>query len=307
VKQIARRESAPSSPSLLDGLFRRLRDLAGGGENGGLRETLEELIEDSNEEVGPAAFTPEQRTLLLNALSFGELRVDDVMVPRTEIEAIAAEAGLPDVIKAMRNGKHTRLIVYRETLDDVLGIVHLKDLLDFWGDGESFHLEAVVRPVLVVPPSMRIIDLLLEMRDSKMNLAIVVDEFGGTDGLVTIEDLVEELVGELQERTGHSSNSSRIVLLPGGVADVDARIDLEELERDLGFEFLSDAERDDADTLAGLLVSLVDRVPQAGEVVDHASGLRFEVTDGDPRRVTRVRISGLPEPRATGREPAPLF
>ena len=235
MKQLAGRESEP--PSLWDGLFRRLRDLAGRNEGMGLREALEELIEEAQEE-GTGELAPEQRALLLNALSFGQLRVDDVMVPRTEIACVAVEARLTTVVEAMRAGGHTRLVVYRETLDDVLGIVHLKDLLAFWGDGSAFHLEAVVRPVLVVPTSARIIDLLLEMRDARMHLAIVIDEFGGTDGLVTIEDIVEELVGELQT-SGASALSDMMKQLPDGSMEADARIALEDLERDLDYRFVT--------------------------------------------------------------------
>jgi magnesium and cobalt transporter len=289
VKQLAGRESEP--PSLWDGLFRRLRDLAGRNEGMGLRETLEELIEEGEEE-GRDEFTPEQRALLLNALSFGQLRVDDVMVPRTDIACVPVEAGLGEVIATMREGGRTRLVVYRETLDDVVGLVHVKDLLAYWGDGEAFQLETVVRPVLVVPTSMRIIDLLLEMRDSRMHLAVVVDEFGGTDGLVTIEDLVEELVGELQQRTG-SALSDMLVRVPGAI-EADARVALDDLERDLDLRFVSDEERNESDTLAGLIVMLVDRVPQVGEVIEHPSGLRFTILDGDTRRIKRVRIEGWP-------------
>ena len=298
MKQLAGRESEP--PSLWDGLFRRLRDLAGRNEGVGLRETLEELIEEG-EEQGRGEFTPEQRALLLNALSFGQLRVDDVMVPRTEIACVSVESSLAEVVSAMREGRHTRLVVYRETLDDVVGLVHIKELLDFWGDGKAFHLEAVVRPVLVVPTSMRIIDLLLEMRDSRMHLAVVVDEFGGTDGLVTIEDLVEELVGELQQRSGDTL-SDMLVRGPGDAIEADARVALDDLERDLDFPFASDEERNESDTLAGLIVMLVDRVPQIGEVIEHPSGLRFTILDSDARRIKRVRIEGRPSISRGGSE-----
>lgn len=292
MRQISRSEGPP--PSLWDGLFRRLRDLGGRAENGSLRETLEELIEDAPEDA-PGELAPEQRALLLNALSFGQLRVDDVMVPRTDIVAIPAEASLAEVVDAMRQAERARLVVFRETLDDVLGIVHVKDLLQYWGDGVAFKVEDVVRPVLVVPPSMRIIDLLLEMRDKRMHLAVVVDEFGGTDGLVTIEDIVEELVGELQEGAPRQP-STMLVRQADGTLEADARIRLEDLERDLGQRFVSEEEEEEADTLAGLMVGLADRVPQPGDTVRHPSGLVFEVIDGDPRRIRRVRITGEVEP-----------
>ncbi|SNB52069.1 CBS domain-containing protein [Arboricoccus pini] len=292
MKQVARRDAPPSS--FLDGVLRRLRDLAGRGEveNAGLRETLEELIEEA-EEGQAESFTTEQRALLFNALSFGEVRVDDVMVPRADLAAVSAEAPLATVVKMMQSSGHSRLLVFRETLDDILGIVHVKDLLPFWGDGAAFDLTSIVRPVLVVPPSMRVIDLLLEMRDQAKNVAIVVDEFGGTDGIVTVEDLVQELLGELQDNR-EQGKDGEIADLGNGHYEADARVDLEDLEERLKTELLGADERDEADTLAGLIYSLVDRVPQQGETIVHPSGWRFTVVDGDARRIKRVRIEHAP-------------
>jgi CBS domain containing-hemolysin-like protein len=198
VRQIARRDEPP--PSLFESFLRRLREIAWGGEseNADLRGTLEELIEEAEQEAG-AGFSQEERTIVRNALSFGELTVGDVMVPRADVRGVEVGAGLGDVVKAIRDAGHSRLLVYRGTLDEMLGVVHVKDLLAYWGDGETFSLEQATRPVLVVPPSMRVIELLLEMRASGQRVAIVVDEFGGTDGLATLEDLVAEIVGELHE------------------------------------------------------------------------------------------------------------
>lgn len=287
MKQIAKREA--ETGSLLDGLLRRLRELAGRGEpEGSLQDTLEDLIEEAEEE-SQLAFTDEQRALLLNALSFGELRVGDIMVPRADIKAVPASADIGEVVRAMREASHSQLLVYRENLDDVSGIIHVKDLLPFWGDGAAFALAEIVRPVLVVPPSMRVIDLLMEMRDKRMNVAIVVDEFGGTDGLATMADLVEEIVGELGEEQNRLLGT-QLTTRPDGAIDADARVDLEELEKRLGVRLLADDERDEADTLAGLIFALVDRIPQKGEVVEHPSGVSLEILDADPRRIKRVRI-----------------
>jgi magnesium and cobalt transporter len=292
VKQLAKRESP--QPSLLDSLIRRIRELAWRSENeaGGLRDALEELIVEAEGE-GAMAFSEEGRELVRNALGFGELRVDDVMVPRADINGVAVGASLPEVVATMRTARHSRLVVYRDHLDDVLGIVHLRDLLPFWGDGAAFSLEQVMRPLLVVPPSMRVLDLLLEMRETRKRIAVVVDEFGGTDGLVTIEDLVEELVGELadeHDRAGHP----KLVENPDGSIDADGRVYLEELEEKLGFPLLEGEDRDEADTLGGLIFTLVDRVPARGEIVTHPGGVEFEVLDADPRRIKRVRIRRVP-------------
>ncbi|MGD9510937.1 MAG: hemolysin family protein [Geminicoccaceae bacterium] len=292
MRQLAKREQP--QPSLLDSLVRRVRELAGRSPNepADLREALEELLADADEESA-TPIGEEGRELLRNALGFGELRVDDVMVPRADIRGIPVASGLREVIAAMQDARHSRLLVYRDNLDDVLGIVHLKDLLPYWGDGESFTLEQTMREVLVVPPSMRVLDLLLEMRRTSNRLAVVVDEFGGTDGLVTIEDMIEELVGELADEQDRAA-APQLVENPDGSIDADGRLWLDELEEKLGEPLLEGEDRDEADTLGGLIFTLLDRVPTRGELVSHPSGYEFEVLDADPRRIKRVRIRRRP-------------
>ncbi|HRY24053.1 MAG: hemolysin family protein [Geminicoccaceae bacterium] len=288
MRQLARRQD--TSPSMLEGLLRRLRELASGeSSTGGLRETLEDLLEEEDSGPGAEQFTPEERELVLNALSFGELRVDDVMVPRADIRAIEINTGLDDVVAAMREAGHSRLLVFRDRLDDVVGLVHIKDLLPFWGDGGDFALSAVMRQVPVVPPSMRVLDLLLEMRKSHAHMVAVVDEFGGTDGLVTVEDLVVEILGEIHDE--HAPDEPpQLVHRADGSIEADGRVDLEDLEEQLGQTLLDGDERDEVDTLGGLIFTLVDRVPDIGESVHHPVGLTFHILDADPRRIKRVRI-----------------
>jgi magnesium and cobalt transporter len=285
--------------SLLHGLLTRLR-LLGGRRNGDghtLRETLEELIEEDEEETGqrPAEFTEEERALLLNALSFGELQVLDVMVPRADIKAVDVSADIAQVVATMREAMHTRLPVYRNTLDEVIGMVHIKDMLPFWGDGEDFELERIKREILFVPHSMRVLDLLLQMRDTGVHMAIVVDEYGGTDGMVTIEDMVEEIVGEIQDEHDKIL-PPQITELPDGALEADARVEVEELEKRLGVSLLEADRREDVDTLSGLIFTLLDRLPARGEVVRHPAGLEFEVLDADPRRIKRLRIIRRAQP-----------
>lgn len=279
--------AASSGP--ITALFQRLRDLALGRseDNGTLRETLEELLEDRDDKI--ASLNEHERRLLLNALSFGELQVADVMVPRSDIQAVEKTATLDETIAGMRMALHTRLPVFNETLDNVIGMVHIKDLLVYWGDGEDFDLQGVVRKVLHVPPSMRVVDLLLQMRDSRVHMAIVVDEYGGTDGLATIDDLIEEIVGEIQDEHDRIL-PPQIVEHPDGCIEADARVDLEELEQRLNMTLLDAERRDDADTLGGLVFMLLDRVPARGEVITHPAGLTVEVVDADPRRVKRLRL-----------------
>ena len=290
-----------SHASLLSGLLARLRVLAKrrNGDGHSLRETLEELIEEDEEGAQDRAeFTEQERELLLNALSFGELQVWDVMVPRSDIKAIEVTAGLDQVVGTMRTAMHTRLPVYRENLDDVIGMVHIKDLLPYWGDGAEFELEPIVREVLFVPPSMRVLDLLLQMRDTAVHMAIVVDEYGGTDGLATIEDLVEEIVGEIQDEHDKIL-PPQVIELADGALEADARVEVEELERRLGLELLDAERREDVDTLGGLLFTLLDRVPARGEIVRHPGGIEFAVLEADPRRIKRVRIIRQAQPPAS--------
>ena len=281
-----------ANASLLHGLLTRLRLLAGrrNGDGHTLRETLEELIEENEEEGRRSGeFTEEERSLLLNALSFGELQVLDVMVPRADVKAIEVGADIGSVIAAMREAMHTRLPVYRNTLDEVIGMVHIKDMLPFWGDGAEFQLERIKREILFVPHSMRVLDLLLQMRDTGVHMAIVVDEYGGTDGMVTIEDMVEEIVGEIQDEHDKIL-PPRITELPDGALEADARVEVEDLEKQLGLSLLDEERREDVDTLSGLIFTLLDRLPARGEVVHHPAGIDFEVVEADPRRIKRLRI-----------------
>ena len=295
MRQLARREP---EPTFLEGLLRRLRELTiGDVPPGELRSNLDAIIDESERDQGSVALSGEERVLVRNALGFGTLRVDDVMVPRGDISGIEAASPLAEVVRVLGQGGHSRLVVYRTTLDDVLGVVHIKDLLPFWGDGAAFALEKIIRPVLVVPPSMRVVELLAEMRSTRNHVALVVDEFGGIDGLVTMGDLVSEMMGEMRDE--HDRDEPvELVAHPDGTFEAAGRTDLEELEERLGVPMLGEDERDEADTLGGLILALADRVPARGEIVRHPSGYLFEVLDADPRRIKRVRIT----PPAPGSE-----
>jgi len=279
--------------------FRRfLRDWLGGlgqHRNGDetLRGSFEEFIEKHANET--EKIDAEERTMLHNMLNFGELRVDDVMIPRADIVAVEQKTPAADVVKALHEAGHSRLPVFRGTLDDIAGMVHVRDLLRYWGSDEPFTLEDIVRPLLFVPPSMRVRDLLLQMRDAHIHMAVVVDEYGGSDGLVTIEDLVEEIVGEIQDE--HDTDDlPMLVEKPGGLIEVDARLPVEDLEARVGRELHFEGSEDDVDTLGGLVFSLVGRVPTRGELIAHPSGLQFEIVDADPRRIKRLLIHNAPAP-----------
>ncbi len=258
-----------------------------------LREILEDLIEQRGGEPVPAS--PEERTMLLNLLKCGELRVADVMVPRANIDAVEQSMSLAEVVSAMYKAGHSRLPVFRDTLDDIVGMVHVRDLLRYWDTDEPFALDEIVRRILFVPPSMRVRELLMQMRATRIHMAIVVDEYGGTDGLVTIADLVEEIVGEIQEEIG-MEDLPVIVDRPDGLIEADARVSVEDLEARVGTVLLPEEHEENIETLGGLVFSLVGRVPARGELIAHPAGLQFEVIDADPRRIKRLRIHHAPPP-----------
>ena len=264
------------------------------GRNGDemLRESLSELIEESEDKQGP--FNREERLMLMNILKLHRLRVDDVMVPRPDIVAIEVDAPLDKVVEAMHEAFHSRLPIYQDTLDHVLGFVHIKDLLAYWEGRTDFNLVDVAHDVLFVPPTMSVLDLLLRMREGRIHMALVVDEFGGTDGLVTIEDLVEEIVGEIEDEHDQVE-APTIEERPDGTLVADGRADIDEFEARVEVDLLPEERDEDIDTLGGFVFSLFGRVPQRGELISHPSGLEFEVLDADPRRVKRLRVRGLPE------------
>jgi magnesium and cobalt transporter len=217
------------------------------------------------------------------------MAADDVMVHRPDIVAIPLDAGFADTVALFRREGHSRLPVYRDELDDIVGMVHLKDVFTFTGPPESFKLEAILRKPLLVAPQVPVLDLLLQMRQQRMHLALVVDEYGGIDGLVTIEDLVEEIVGDIADE--HDEPDLPLVTERGdGTLDIDARLPVEEFEARLG-PVLGEDERDaDIDTVGGLVFTLAGRVPARGEVIGHPAGLEFRILDADARRIRRVRV-----------------
>lgn len=256
---------------------------------GSLRETLEELIDE--EEVADTSLAPDEREMLTNILNLRDLTAIDVMIPRAEIIAVSSDSTLEQVKNTFKTSQVVRLPVYRQTLDDILGYIHLRDLLD--AESETFKLQDHLHKIDFISPSMRVLDLLLKMRLTGEKLALVVDEYGGSDGLVTMGDLVEEIVGDIQD-VAQLSSSPYFFQRPDGVVVVDGRMDIEELEEKMGL-FRTEGEREeDIDTVGGLVLHLTDRVPQRGELIAHSSGIEFEIIEADSRRIKRVGIRGLP-------------
>ena len=267
-----------------------LRRLISGRNGDSLRESVEELLEA--DEGGEAAFSDAERSMLSNLLQFGELRVDDVMVPRADIVAVEEQTPLSEVVDIMRKAGHSRLPVFREMLDDPIGMVHVRDLLDHWGEpggADPKVLNSLAREVLFVPPSMPVVDLLIKMRTARTHMALVVDEFGGIDGLATIEDLVEPIVGEIWDEHD-TGDAVLLVEHPGGVIDVHARAPVEDLEKMIGNALRAEDRDEDIGTVGGLVYTLVGRIPSRGEIIAHESGLEFEIVDADPRHIKRLRV-----------------
>ncbi len=259
-----------------------------------IREAIEELIEEPSTDGGINA---DERVMLHNILALRDLTVTDVMVPRVDIRAVPATMPLNELVSIMGKEAHSRLPVYAASLDETIGMVHIKDLLPYWNSGKRFNLSDIVRRVLFVAPTMKVLDMLLEMRRTHIHMALVVDEFGGIDGLLTIEDLVEEIVGEIDDE--HDiQESATIKVLRDGTIEALARTSIEDFEQRFGDVFVED-ERDNIDTLGGLVFSLAGRIPERGELIRHPSGVEFEVVDVDPRRIRRLRIRNLPPPRSS--------
>ena len=254
-----------------------------------VRDELSELIENSNKTND--SFDDHESALLRNILDLKDLTADSLMVPRADIVSIDLTENIDSVMSHICSANHSRLPVHNGSMDLILGMIHIKDLMPHLLEGSKPDLEKLMRPVLFVSPSIWVMDLLHEMRLKRRHLALVVDEFGGVDGLVTIEDLVEEIVGEIEDEHDEME-MPRFELIEEDSAIADARLELEDLEKLVG-PLVDVEEREEIDTVAGLVFQLAGRVPVKGEVIRHPCGLEFEVLEGDPRRITLLKIDGI--------------
>ncbi|MCT8972135.1 hemolysin family protein [Microbaculum marinisediminis] len=309
-------EPASSSHSGGETLIRKLKHLFGHRQtSSSLRESLAGALDEADG-VATDPFSAKERSMLRNVLGLRDLRVDDVMVPRADIDAVETDVPIAELIREFRDAGHSRLPVYKETLDEPCGMIHIKDLLGWMTErallsqdgasadeaGKSGDLDMsriplktslaeaeLVRQVLYVPPSMPAVDLLVKMQATRIHMAIVVDEYGGTDGLVSIEDLVEEIVGEIEDEHDEET-APMIVPTDDGGFIADARAPIEEVSKLLGEEIEIGDLVEDIDTLGGLVFDRAGHVPVRGELVSFPGGYEFEILDADPRRIKRVRI-----------------
>jgi magnesium and cobalt transporter len=260
-----------------------------------LRETIDEMIEEEPPAESPRDdLSTHERVLIGNILKVHDRTAADVMVPRVDIVALDVETPFAEVVKSMVEQEHSRVPVYRETLDDVIGFIHVKDILAPAAERRETKLAPLLRKVLFVAPSIPTLDLLVQMRQARTHIAMVVDEFGGIDGLVTIEDLIEEIVGEIEDEHDVVADGPSLVVRADGTVIADARTPIEALEANQGIRLRPPGGQEEVDTLGGLVSTLAGRVPKRGEVIVHPSGIEFEVLDGDPRRIARLRVRRLP-------------
>jgi len=303
-------------PTLLGRLWR-----IAGSKNTDLEQTLETVIESHAEENGTTALARDARSMMRNVIGFSDKRVKDLMVPRVNIVAVSEGSTMRELLEQFIEANHSRLPVYRESLDDIAGMVHVKDFLRWMtAKGKKRKSRATAetglelaakdlsssvsqhpslrRQVLFVPPSMPAPDLLIKMKASHIHLAIVVDEYGGTDGIVSMEDLVEQIIGEISDEHDTDDSADMLQRVDEKTYLANAQVEIQKVEEALAVDLLPEDKEHQADTLAGLVFEMAGRVPIRGEIIRHQSGLEFEIVDSDARRIRRVRIHVKPPPQA---------
>lgn len=259
-----------------------------------LKQAIEDLIEDHDEHYGDAEdsqTSAHERLLISNILKLREERVEDVMIPRVDIIAIDIKASQADLLALLSEHQFSRIPVYREQLDDIIGTVHIKDILATLAKGEKVVIKDLIRDIPIVSPAMGVSDLILFMKEKRKHMVLVVDEYGGIDGLVTLNDIIEVIVGEIDDEYDTDDHNLLIERQDGTIL-AEGRVDLDEFEEKFG-QIFSEDEHEDSDTLAGLVFSTVGRVPARGEIIQHPSGLEFEILDASPRHINRIKIKNM--------------
>jgi len=285
-------DPAPSEKNLLSSLKNLVLKPKNGADN--LREAIEEYIEEVNENEDSPSMAAHEKSLISNVLKLRDTTVIDVMIPRADIAAIEVNADQNALMGLLAERQFSRIPVYRETLDEILGTVHIKDILSIMAGGLSLDIKSMIRPVPIVSPSLPVLDLLTKMQSDRRHMVLVVDEHGGIDGLVTIGDLIETIVGEFEDEFDNETTPQMVEHSDGSVI-ADARLDLEEFEEKYG-AILTEEERVEVDTLGGLVFFTAGRIPARGEVIEHPTNMVFEILDADQRRISRLRIRDIPSP-----------
>lgn len=277
------------------GFLDNVRNMFSKPKNGGdsLREVIEEYIEDHNngEDIDPTVALHE-KMLISNILNLQDTSVVDVMIPRADIVAIDIESSQEDLMTLLEDKQFSRIPVYRENMDDILGTVHIKDILSVLAAKKEVQLKELLREVPVVSPALPVLDLMLLMQRQKKHMVLVIDEYGGIDGLVTVGDVIESIVGEIDDEFDQDIEPTLVQRSDGSIL-ADARYDLDEFEESYG-KIFTEEEREENDTLGGLVFFVAGRIPARGEVIQHENGMSFEIIDADQRRINKLRIKNLP-------------
>ncbi len=258
--------------------------------NGSLKENLETVLDTAKKD--DENISKQERLMLLNVLKMDQIRSTDIMIPRADIGAVEVNDSFKKVLEVFIKESHSRVPVYEKNLDNIIGMIHIKDLVKYQNEGnfEEGFLKKIKREVIEIPPSMPVLDLLMKMQLTRLHMGIVIDEYGGTDGLVTIEDVIEEITGEIEDEHDEQNMPMLIKTSPNSF-EASARVEIEEFEKLSKINFLKDYNNEDVDTLGGLVVAIAGRVPQRGEIIKHESGLTFEINDADPRRIKSIKIT----------------
>ena len=259
-------------------------------ENNNLKQSIETVLDSDLKDT--EGISKHERLMLLNILKIDGIRSSDIMIPRADIGAVELNDSFEKVLEVFIKEAHSRVPIYEKNLDNIIGMIHIKDLVNFQNQKktETNFLQNLKREILEIPPSMPVLDLLLKMQLTRLHMGIVIDEYGCTDGLVTIEDVIEEITGEIEDEHDEK-NLPMLIKSSLNTFEASARIEIDELQKVTNVEFLNAYDNDDVDTLGGLIFSITGRVPQRGEIIKHSSGTTFEIKDADPMKIKSVKVT----------------
>ena len=258
--------------------------------NNSLKQSIETVLDSDLKDA--EGISKHERLMLLNILKINDIRSSDIMIPRADIGAVEVDDSFEKVLEVFIKEAHSRVPVYEKNLDNIIGMVHIKDLVNFQNQkrSETNFLRDLKRDILEIPPSMPVLDLLLKMQMTRLHMGIVIDEYGCTDGLITIEDVIEEITGEIEDEHDEK-NLPMLIKSSANTYEASARVSIDELQNVTNIEFIVSNENEDIDTLGGLIFSIAGRVPQRGEIIEHDSGTTFEIRDADPMKIKSVKVS----------------
>ena len=259
-------------------------------ENNNLKQSIETVLDSDLKDT--EGISKHERLMLLNILKIDGIRSSDIMIPRADIGAVELNDSFEKVLEVFIKEAHSRVPIYEKNLDNIVGMIHIKDLVNYQNQKktETNFLQNLKREILEIPPSMPVLDLLLKMQLTRLHMGIVIDEYGCTDGLVTIEDVIEEITGEIEDEHDEK-NLPMLIKSSLNTFEASARIEIDELQKVTNVEFLNSYDNDDVDTLGGLIFSITGRVPQRGEIIKHSSGTTFEIKDADPMKIKSVKVT----------------